>query len=409
MINKCLCVVENGLFQSWAHRLAKDYDRVLLFRPWAESFSHLNDRYIGTGYESFERIENFWDHVQEVDTFCFADVHFPDWADHLRLLGKNVWSPFYGEELELLRFETKQLLTDIGIKVAPYEVVYGITALRDYLEEHDDQYVKVSKFRGVTETFHSQNYALVRVKIDELEHELGGASNIQEFIVEEAVEAVSEVGYDGFTIDGQFPKTSTFGCEIKDAGYLGVVKPYAQFPKEIRQVNDKLSEVLKQYGYRGFFSSEIRITKDAFYPVDFTCRAASPAGEALQELYSNWGEIIEGGSQGDLVEPTVTSKYAAQAILTSNFATQNWLPISIPEKIRDKFKLYHSCIVEGQEYVVPTAGVEMIELGSVVGVGNTPDEAIKKVKEYVDQAEAFELKNKVDSLADAKKELFKAS
>src|SRR5581483_12143326 len=105
MIPRTLLICENGLFASWAFRLAQEYERVLYFKPWLKSFAHPNDYYIGRGYEQFERVEHFWDHVDEADTICFLDVHFPDWATHLRSMGKPVWSAFYGEELELYRAE----------------------------------------------------------------------------------------------------------------------------------------------------------------------------------------------------------------------------------------------------------------------------------------------------------------
>src|SRR6266481_4492730 len=207
MIPKTILIAEGGLFTSWAFRLAKEYERVLLFRPWTRSFSHPNDYRIASGYSEFERAEHFWEHVDEADTICFLDVHFPDWATHLRQLGKPVWSAFYGEDLELYRAETKEKLKQVGLPVSPYEVVYGMDELRDWLKDHPDQYVKISKLRGLTETFHSETYDLVKVKLDDIEHKLGGASSTQEFICEDAIDSITETGYDGWCIDGQFPKT----------------------------------------------------------------------------------------------------------------------------------------------------------------------------------------------------------
>src|SRR6266446_8388614 len=117
MIPKTLLCVDGGLFSSWAERLSREYDRVLLFRPWTRTFSHPNDYYIGRGYDWCERIDHFWQHVDKADTVAFFDIHFPDWATHLRDMGKPVWSAFYGEELELYRAETKKLMEEIGLPV----------------------------------------------------------------------------------------------------------------------------------------------------------------------------------------------------------------------------------------------------------------------------------------------------
>lgn len=408
MINKTILIAEQGLFGSWAFRLAQEYERVLLFRPWTRTFSHPNDYYIATGYEQFQRVEHFWDHVWEADTICFLDVHFPDWALYLRTMGKPVWSAFYGEQLELDRLFLKDTLDDVNLPVAPYQVVYGMDELRRYLQRSNDQYVKISKLRGLTETFHAQTYDLAKVKLDEIEYKLGGAAATQQFICEDSIDAITESGYDGWCIDGQFPKTSVISCEIKDAGSASIIKPYNLLPKEVRETNEKLSGVLETYGYRGFFSTELRVTKKSFFPTDLTCRAASPCGENLQELYSNIGEVIDAGAHGELIEPKPTAKYAAQAMISSQFAEDNWLPINIPDDIRQYVKLYHACKIEGQEYIVPT-GIDMAEIGTIVCTGDTLDEAIKGVKEYAKQIEGYQIKVNTDALYEAKKELAKAA
>lgn len=405
MIRKTICVIENGLFISWAFRLAREYERVLYFRPWIGTFAHSNDLEIGEGYKQIQRLYTFWDNLEGIDTFFFPDIYFADWQKYLRSIGKNVWGCGDAEDLELYRGETKERMKELGLPVNDWEAVYGIEALRKYLQKHEDVFVKISVVRGVTETFHSKNYDLVKPKVDEVEHKLGGLAAVQEFIVEASIPDAKEIGYDGWCIDGKFPEIAQWGVEVKDCGYCAMVKPYSQIPKECRFVNEKLAPEMKRLGQRGFFSSEIRVGKDKKpYLIDCTERAASPAGEAMQELFGNWGEIIEAGARGEIVKPTTEPKFAAQAIIASDFAEHSWLPIEIPEKIRDNVKLYHSCIVDGVEYVVPT-DTDQKEVGSVVGTGNTLDEAIKRCEEYCDQISAYGLKCKTDSLAEAKKEL----
>jgi hypothetical protein len=408
MINRTLLIADGGLFSSWAERLSREYERVLWFRPWSKSFSHPNDYYIGTGYEAFERVEHFWKHVDEADTIAFFDIHFPDWATHLKDLGKPVWSGFYGENLELDRLMAKEVMEQVGLPVNKYEVVYGMDELREFLQSNDNQFVKIPKLRGLTETFESINYDLVKVKLDDMEHKLGGASKVQQFICEEKIDAITETGYDGWCIDGQFPKTAVIGAEIKDCGAASVVKPYGLLPKEVKEVNQKLAAVLGDYGYQGFWSTEIRVTKKSFFATDFTCRAASPCGENLQELFSNMGEVIEAGAHGQIVEPKPVAKYAVQAVIESTFAESHWLPIDIPEEIRPNIKLYNCCVIDGQEYIVPTA-VDMPQVGSVVCTADTLDAAIKKVENYSSQIEAYQLKVNIEALQQAKVELEKAA
>jgi hypothetical protein len=120
------------------------------------------------------------------------------------------------------------------------------------------------------------------------------------------------------------------------------------------------------------------------------------------------GEVIEAGAHGEIVEPKPISKYAVQAVIESPFSEEHWLPINIPEEIRSYVKLYNCCVIEGQEYIVPTT-VDMPQIGSVVCTGDTLDSAIKKVEQYASQIEAYQLKVNVEALQQAKVELGKAA
>jgi len=743
------------MFQSFAHRMARDFDRVLYWRPWVNSFSHPNDRHMGSGYQDITRVDSWLEHIDEVDVWAFPDIGYAPEQAYLRSLGKNVWGSGHGEELELLRGETKELLEEIRLPVQPWEWITGMKALREFIKKNPGWHVKVSTVRGLTESFRAIDYDLVKPKLDSIEHELGGRAEIQEFIVEEGIEGIecydketevltkdgwikiseatlshevatlnretleleyqrptktikrisktifkakkqkvdmaitgghnlavtnyrndvwhggklkliplqelspgiqyqmkadavwggteekiftlpsvdcdggkrkgsyrieaSEIkmddwleflgwmfsdgcitrlaygvyitqsfnhpkeraaielllnrlpfkwnangqsfrinnfqlysflrpfcnhsqkrippfifglsprqirifldalfegdgttatngktkiyclgddkeladdvqrlvflagsngavikkkpqltasfiqgrkitrtketydvsehssrfycikksdfkeeeyndyvycvtvpngiiytrrngravwcgncGYDGYFV-GDFPKIAQVGIEVKDQGFLCSLLPYARIPKEVREVNDKLKPVLQKYGYAGNFSTEVRISKGKGYCIDFTCRSASPAGETMQELFLNFGEIVEDGSRGELVEPVIKDRFAAQAILTSSFADENWLPIEIPKEIRNQVKLYHSCMVGDQEFIIP-GEYDMAEIGSVVATGRSIDDAIKKVGEYAEQVKAFGLKCRTDVLEGAKADLLK--
>ena len=405
-INKSVLVIEGGLFQSFAHRLARDFVQVLYWRPWVNSFSHPNDRYIGSGYDDIQRVDSWLDYIDDVDIFAFPDIGYASEQEYLRSLGKNVWGSGNGEELEMLRAETKTLMEELKLPVQPWEVVTGMKALRSFIQKNPGWHVKVSTVRGLTESFHAIEYGLVKPKLDSIEHELGGRAEVQEFIVEQGIPDAIETGYDGYFV-GDFPKTAQVGIEVKDAGFTCALVPYTRLPRQVREVNDKLKDTLVKYRYAGSISTEVRISGGKGYCIDFTCRSASPAGETQQELFTNFSQIVDAASQGELIEPEFKDKFAAQAMLTSSFAEENWLPITIPPAIRDNVKLYHSCMVDGQEYIVP-GEYDMAEIGSVVATGRTLDEAIKKVSEYSDQIKAFGLKCRTDVLESSKADLLKA-
>lgn len=408
MIPRTAIVIDMGLFQPLAHALTHYYKDVLYFRPWAESFSHPNDFYCGTGYESFERIEALEPYYDdELVTWVFPDLHFAELQKWLRSKGRQVWGAGDGETLELDRGETKELMVEIGLPVKPWAAVEGMTELRKLLQEHEDVFVKVSKLRGLTETFCSPSYELVKPKLDAIQSELGGRAEVQEFIVEEPVPDAIEVGYDGYFVSA-FPQTALVGVEVKDCCYAGRVKPYASLPKEVREVNQKLAPVMKKLGYNGFFSTEIRVGNDKKpYLIDLTCRHASPAGESILEVASNLGDIIESGSKGKLVDLKPAGKYVCQALLCSDFVEGHWLPIEIPKEVRPHVHLYHSCRIEGAEYIIPM-DFDMPQIGSVTACADTPENAAKLCKKYVEQIKAFGLKDNIDKLEQAMKDLEKA-
>ena len=188
---------------------------------------------------------------------------------YLRSQGKRVFGCGRGAELELDRVKAKEIMAKGGVPIGPYKEIIGITALRKFLKENDNQFVKQDATRGDFETFHAPTYIRIEPRLDELEHSLGAQAEIKRFIVEGGIDDAIEAGYDGYSIDGQFPSYGITGIEVKDRGYVGRIMPYRKMPKQVIAVNEALSKPMKDYGYRGFFSSEVRITKDGKgYPID---------------------------------------------------------------------------------------------------------------------------------------------
>jgi predicted RNase H-like HicB family nuclease len=318
--------------------------------------------------------------------------------EHLVNLGKRVWGSRRGEELELFRAESKEHLKDIGVDIGPYKVVRGLDKLREYLKENEEQYVKISRTRGDMETFFSRDYRLIEPKLDELEAKLGAKKHVMEFLVEKKIECIAEVGYDGFCIDGTFPKNAMFGIEIKDESLVMRTMPYDAFPDEVRSINDKMAPTLKRYGYRNFISSEIRIAKDKTpYAIDPCCRAGSPPSEIFWMMVSNWPDILWEGADGTLVEPKFTAKWAAELLLLSSFADQHWQPIDFPNSIRDHIKLRNLTKINGRYYVVPQE-VGLPEIGAVVATGNTMQEAIANVRKISEKVEGHYIEVRGESL-----------
>ena len=403
--SKTALVWDNGIFTEIAVSLAKDFGRVLYYVPWTSGMPKSNARLIGSGIEGVERVDSPWAFYDDIDVWIFPDVYEGDLQDFLVAQGKRVWGCRSGAELEIDRPTSKEASKKLGIDIGPYKVVIGLDALRKYLKANDDQHVKISGTRGDMETFPAKTYEKVEVRLDELDHNLGAYTKIMEFTVEQGINDAVETGYDGYTIDGKFPKAAMTGVEVKDEAYLMKTVRWSELPEQVRSVNEKLAPALKKYGYRGFISTEVRCTEDGkAYLIDPCCRAGSPPNELYQLLMTNMAEAIWYGSEGIVIEPEFKAKWGAEVLLISDWADQNWMHVSFPEEVRDNVKLRNFCMIEGEYYVIPQ-WTGCAEIGAVVALGNTPDEAIAECKRICELVEGHLLDKPVDALDIARDQL----
>lgn len=404
--NKRVCVYDGGLFVSLALRLAatKKFAAVDYHREWQDGFCDGRELIIGTGLEEFGvgRLKYFWPAINDYDLFVFPDCWNGDLQVYLRSIGKNVWGGGARSDLELSRWKTKGIIEELGLPVNESEKVHGLDGLRDYLKEHDDVFVKVSALRGLGETFESQNYEMVKGQLDELRSKYGALMDEIDFIVEQKIPDALEIGYDGYCIDGEFPDSSFVGVEIKDQAYLGKLVDYDELPESVRETNTKLSEHMD--GYRQFWSTEIREKDGQGFLIDVTARHASPAGETYCQAFDNLAEILYYGAQGELIHPETESNFCAQIILCSEWATEHSYAVKFPEEIRPFVKLYNHCRIEGVDVVMPQLA-SMKQVGSVVGLGATIEEAVESAKERAEQIEGYDLEIEADALDKAVSEM----
>ena len=403
--DKTLLCYDHGLFLHLARVLAKDFGRVLYYVPWESGYPRSNIPRIGDGFAEIERVLSPWSHYDEIDCWCFPDCYEGDLQDFLVSQGKRVWGCRSGEFLELDRVASKEHSKELGIDIGNYEAVIGTDALKEYLKRHDDVYLKLSSYRGDTETMHIPNFAAGEIQIDELERNLGAKKKVMEFVVEDAINDAIEVGWDGYVIDGKYPKNAILGVEMKDKAYVGKTMKYERLPERVRDVNAKLAPTLQKVGYRGFLSTELRCTDDGkAYLIDPCTRMGSPPGELYGIWIANLAEIIWEGSQGILIEPEYTAKYGAMCLLLSDWADSNWQQVEFPDKYKDNVILRNSTIIHGESYVIPT-WVGMPEIGAVVAVADTAKEAMEQVKAIAEEVHGHSIEKPVDALEQAHEDL----
>ena len=404
---KTVLFVCNPLFVDMATRLARDFKKVYLYVPVSGSFPTMNHGMVGYGLEGIELVDNMWDKVDDIDLYVFPDLGHAALQVQLEKMGKRVWGARYGEELEIYRDVTKELMEKEGLPVQPWKMMTGMKALREYLQAHENQHVKINKWRGVTESFFAPRYDIVAPKLDEIAAKLGAFQEVLEFIVEDDLPDCVEVGLDCYCIDGKYPKNTLCGIEVKDLGYVGEMMPYKSIPEPITRWTNTMAKYMGRAGYRGFLSNEIRIGEDKKpYMIDATCRAPCPPNELYCELYTNLSEIIWHGANGVMVEPIPAGKFGVEVVLKSAWAEKNWQQISFDPKYRKNIKLFNAVKVDNNYYIVPQDD-EMIEIGAVVGWGDTLEEAIEMVKEAGETIEGYGIKFNVGPVEMAKEQIAK--
>lgn len=402
--SKTALVFDNGIFQEFAITLAKDFGRVLYHCPWEYGFSHVNDAMIGNGFDEIEWCDDPYDPdiLKQVDIYCFPDIQHAGSQLLFEQMGKRVWGSRKADSLELLREKFKRIQKKIGMPVPEYELITGMSELRKYLSKNDDVYVKISRYRGSMETFHHVNMDLSDSILDELSVEFGGVKEHIPFVVEKGIKAVVETGYDGYCIDGQFPLVAVHGIEVKDKAYIGTIRKHNEMPDQVQEINQLIAPILKEYRYRNWWSTEIRVTEDGTpYFIDPTCREPSPAGESQLELYGNWGDIVWHGANGDLIEPEPVAEFAVQCVIEHNGEKSAWRTLEIPDKIRHLVKLRYACKVDDRYEIVPQPPPQDTGIGWAMGIGKTIEQAIDQVKDVAEQLSEQHLIIHTEGLVDA--------
>jgi hypothetical protein len=399
-----ICVVDNlgGCYITIAQELSKYFRKVYYHSVNQNPFPMISMSSIGTGYNSIERIDDFWSNLDLLDIIVFPDIYFKDWGAHLRKIGKMVWGGCESETIETDRHLFKDELSSIKMNVAPTKYIIGVEKLINYLKSVEDKWIKISFFRGNMETFHHVNFNQSAIWLKNLAVQLGPLGDNMEFIVENSIESVAEVGFDGWTIGGNMTENQIWGVEVKDSCYIGTHTMKNNMPLPVQEINNNFFPILQKYNHTGFYSTEIRVGKDGKnYYTDPCMRAGSPPSTTYMKLINNWGEIITSGCEGIVVEPKYNGKYGCELIIKSSYCNKDYLPITIPDEFKDNVCLKGSLNYKNQTFIVPfeQGGIKDMEaFGSVIVIGNDVNEILKKAMMIADKLEAYGLIYDKDAL-----------
>lgn len=384
------CVVDFGTFTSVAHRLAKDIGKVYLFNPWVSGFPLVQDHLVGTGYPDITRVDNLFDIVEECDMFVFPEVGMGDLEMHLEKMGKLVVGSRKAEKLEMSRMGWIEFLEKLGLNTPDTQLVHGIDELQKILETKENVYVKIDdKYRGNFETFRSKTWNTTSPLIDKIRHDLGPSGNNIDFVVQEPITGDLEFGFDTW-FAGTFPETLSVGYEIKDRGYVCEIIKYTELPQGILDTLEKIKPTLLKYNYRGFFSAEFRQDDSGKWFFSDPClRCPNPASAVIQRMCANWAECVVEMANGNIIPPVWNCRYGAELTIRSEWLLDNFGELFAPEDTRHWMNRMNACIIGDAEWTVPKGKVEWY--GSVMAMGDDPDQMMKELIERNDSIEGYQL------------------
>lgn len=383
----CCCIVDYGSFLGLAEMMGRVCRRTLYNSPTEEEYLDIKKCCIGKGFESFERCDEFMDPdvLKEIDLFIFTDIGFGGLQRYLRSIGKLVWGSMGASDLELYRTRFLKVLAEVGLPVIHSVKIVGVTALAEHLKHVEDKWIKVNRYRQNMETWHHQDYLHSQRDLERLASQFGGWKEQIIFVVQDAIngddgEPVLEIGFDGWSVDGEFPVASYQGYEKKNQLYLGSLLEYEDLPEPVRFVNERMAPVLASYGYRNFWATEIRVKGKQAYYIDPTCRLAGQTMEHQFWNCKNLPQIILAGAQGELLKPEFEYQFAAEA--TVHYTAEcdgGWKTFVRPQAIEERVSLYHCGFADGAYQYPP---YKNDEIGVVCGGGDSVEEAVEDLKAH---------------------------
>lgn len=370
-------VWDHGLFLPLALELAKTAKRVIYHNAaQIDAFPTLAKSIVGDGYDNIEVTDEPFAYRKEIDCAVFPDIYEADKQSVFEELGVQVWGSRDGDKLEIYRGRFLKALAEVGLEVPKHHVVEGLSRLGATLQDMPEAYVKISRFRGTMETFHWRGMAEDEDWLHMMAVKLGPAKENMVFYVFEPIDTDIEIGYDSFSVDGEYPNTGLVGYECKDKSYFASVTSVPNVPGVLARVNGAFAKELQEHRYRNFISSEVRIKGDHFYFIDPTRRAGVPSGLSQFKLYANLPEIVLAGAQGELVQPKLNAKFSCECIMTAKGEKTCWTVVDFPEDLRNSIGCPGSCQIDGRICWPPDDSGEH-EIGWLVNLGDTPKECIQ--------------------------------
>lgn len=407
MSRKKWLVFDSGLYLDLANSLGKHGDEVHYFTPYSASFfPKYSDYAIGQGFEHIKKELYLFDMIDKVDAIACFEVAGNDLIHFIKkhFPNKPCFGSSLGQKLEDNRWKLKKVLQAANVNSAGSVKLKGVHELSNYLLKNPKKFVKVSIFRGSINSFYAKDYKSVEQFLEYCEHELGAFSENFEFVVEDEIPTSQEWGYDGFFDGNNYVKPYLFGVEINKDAYLARVSD--TLPNQLEEVNKKFQPILKQLGWQGCISNELKIvSKEKSYFLDLCSRAPNPCGLVYGEFIENFPEMCYDIACGKHTKANWKFKYVGCVPLYSKHTRYSDVQVNFDPKLRKNVKFMTAYCKDNRFYAIKGSPEEVVCV--VVAGDNTIDGLINQLKKYVEEVDCYGIdKNAVGGL-DAIKDIVK--
>lgn len=374
-------VVDKGLFLPMARRLAEKCQRVIYYNPERHQFPSTHQGCIGDGFPDIEHSDTLWKKKGEVDFFVFPDIGMADEQNELRSQGFPVWGSGDTDRLEQNREYFMDVLSKTGLEVPPHIVIEGLEKLAEHLRDKEDKIIKVSKWRGDTETQKWRSWKLDRAWIYEQALRYGPVGDHIRFMVCDVIETPLEIGGDTYHVLGNWPATMLQGLEFKDTTYISAVTKTEDMPEQAKEVLEAMAPHLA--GAITQWSMEIRVKDGKGYFIDPTPRGGMPSSASQQLCWKNFPEIIWFGAHGELIDPDPDGKFTIECAVTSKSHEDSTTVVELPPGLERNVR-FSNCYFEDGCYCFPPNPNMSGILGWLCVVGDTPKETLEMAKALAD-------------------------
>jgi phosphoribosylamine---glycine ligase len=324
-------------------------------------------------------------------------------VDKFKVNGLKIFGPSKeAARLEGSKSFSKDFMKKYGVKTAEYEVFYDSNKALDYLE--GCSYPIVVKADGlaagkgvaICENKEEAINAVKSFMVDDIFNGAGEKIVIEEFL--EGVEASILSITDGKTIipfiSAKDHKQIFNGGKGPNTGGMGVLAPNPYVTDEVLKdfkeniMNKTLVGIREEgFDFKGIIFFGLMITKKGSYLLEYNVRMGDPETQSVLNLMeSDLLEIIESALREELDKTEVKWKSGAcvNVVLASKGYPGSFTKgyeITIEDEIKDKVFLAGALL---EDDVLKTNGGRVL---SVVGVGNTVDEAREDAYNAINKVE----------------------